>query len=178
MVLVSASADDGVEGVDVQSRHDALEQFLRHLLVVNHANRLTALTAFHALSHLLHNTAVQVVLDVHLGVLSELERVCLVGSLSRSDEYHRQAVAYDIVEIHDVLLVVALGQSYEASQFLVGHGYQGIIDLWFLLVLNPHHALYCKEDAVVARGAYLLHLREPYRVGAAVELLQVQAADE
>ena len=94
----------------------------------------------------------------------------LVGSFSLTDENHWQTVAYHIVEIHDILHPVALWQTHESSQLLVGHCYKRIIHLWLLLVLVPFHALYGEEDAVVARGTYFLHLRQPDRIGAAVEL--------
>ena len=73
VVLVSASAHDGVESVDIESRHDALQQFLWHTVVVYHSDGLTALAALHSLCHLLHHTAVEVVVHLHLGILRKLE---------------------------------------------------------------------------------------------------------
>ena len=73
VVLVSASAHDGVERVNVESRHDALEQFLRHTVVVDDTYRLTALAALHSLGHLLHHSTIEVVVHLHLGIFREFE---------------------------------------------------------------------------------------------------------
>ena len=176
MVLVSSSADNGVERVDIESCHDAFEQFFRHVVVVDHSDGFAALPAFHALSHLLHNTAAEVVVHLHLSVFCELKRVCLVSAVAAAYENHWQTESYHVVEKHDIFLVVALGQSDESSHLLVGHGDEGIIGIRFFLPFYPFHLFHGEEDAVVHRGSYLFHLRQPQGIGRAVELVEIESA--
>ena len=178
MVLVSSPADYGVERVDVESFHDAFEQFFRHVVVVYHSDGFTAFPAFHAFCHLLHHSTAEVVVHFHFCVFCKLKRVSFVSAVVASHENHWQTESYHIVEKHDVFLVVALRQSDKSSHLLVGHGYEGVVGLWLFLPFDPFHLFHGEEDAVVHCCPYLFHLRQPYGIGRAVEFVEIESAYE
>ena len=158
VVLVSSSANYGVEGVNVESRHDVLQQVLWHTVVVDDTYRLAAFPAFYTPCHLLHYATAEVVVHLHLSVLRKLKRIRFVSAVAASYENHGKTVSYHVVEEHDIFLFVTFWQSDEPSYFFVRHCNESIVCLRLFLPLNPFHSLYCEEDAIVGSCTYFLYL--------------------
>ena len=73
MILVATSCHYRVQTVDVQTRHHCLDKPLGHILIVYHAYRFASLTTLYTLCHLLHHSAAQIIVQIHLRIFGEFE---------------------------------------------------------------------------------------------------------
>ena len=101
VVVVAPAGHYGVVGREPELVHDAAHEFLRHGAVVHHPQRLSGAPRGKALLHLLHLAVVEVVVDLHLGIPSELERICLVSVEIQPDEELAQHETQHVVERYD-----------------------------------------------------------------------------
>ena len=176
VVLVAPAGQDGVELVEVQLAEHLLQQVLRHAGVVDHPQGLALLAALDALGYLLQRAVAQVVVDLHLGVFRELERVGLEVLVFQPDEDEREAAAHDVFHVHQVMAPLAGGQLGEAAADADRQLQQRVFGLSLLGRLLGH--LDGHVDVLVALVVDLRQLREPGRVDEAVQLPVIIIADE
>ena len=174
VVVVASPGQDGIQFVEVQLVHHALQQVFGHPRIVDDTQRVALAAALDAFGNLLEHAVAQVVVYLHLGILGELEGVCLEVRVVHAAEYHGQAEADDIIEVHQVTLSLLVRQVDEASADGHGQFYQCIFGR--LLVLGVH--LHGQEDIIVGSLGQLLHGGEPDGVDKAAELLAEELAYE
>ena len=174
VVMITSPGQYGVQLVEIQFVHHALQQVLGHAGVVDDTQRVTLAAALDALGNLLQESVAQVVVNLHLGILGELEGVGLEVRVVHAAEYHGQAEADDVVQIHQVALPVLVRQVDEASADGHGHLNKGILGR--LLALGVH--LHGQVDVVVGSLGQFLYGGEPDGVDEAAELLAEDLSHE
>ena len=153
MVLIAAAGERRIEFVEVEALLDFLQNILWHLLVVEHSDSIATLAAVDALADALKGAVVLVVVDFHLGILRELERVGGIGRRLHAEEDDGQTVADDIVEIHYILEAVARRNLHPAAHLAVRNFHYGQTGLMLadgiLVGIGKGFALHDEVDAVV-----------------------------
>ena len=148
VVLIASACERSVKFAHVKTVENALLHVARHVLVVYHADWFATLSRTHSERYLLHSAVVGIVVHLHFGILGELKGVGFVRRRLGADEYQRQTEAYNVVEIHYVVVAVALRQAYEAAVHAVGNLDDGILHLTFRVGVR---LLYYEVYAVVLK---------------------------
>ena len=174
VVVIASAGLHRVQFVQVQLVHDALQQVFGHAGVVDDAQGVSLAAALHSLGYLLEHAVTQVVVNLHLGVLGELEGIGLVVRIVHPAEYHGQAEADDVVQIHQIALPLLVRQVDEAS----AHGHRQLDKGIIGRLARPGMQLHGQKDVVVGRLRQFMHGRQPHGVDKAAELLAEELADK
>ena len=173
VIMVTSSGLHRIQLVEVQHVHHTLVQVLGHGSVVDDPQGITFLATLHPFGNLLQHTVAQVVVYFHLGILRELERIRLEMVIIQPAEYHREAEADDIVQIHQVIVAVLVGQTDKTSADRNRQFYQGVIAI--LPVVGMH--LDGQVDVFIGLVGQLLHSRNPYGTDKPAQLLTEKRTD-
>ena len=178
MVLITSAGQCRVKLVKGHVQHDFLEQVFRHRRVKNHTDGLSVLTASHSPLHFLQRPGIRLVVQFHLGILCEFERIGFKMVVIHTDKNHRQAVPYDIIYIHYIMSVILHGQNNEAPELIHRNFHQCIIFLRFPGVVMPP----CQFDGQIYRVVRLIGqpvcLRKPDGIGESCQIITEKPADK
>ena len=75
MVLVAASAQEGVPLAEVQFAEHPPQQVFRHILIIDKSQRLSLLPALKSLGYFLEDAAALVIVYLHLRITGKLEGI-------------------------------------------------------------------------------------------------------
>ena len=149
---------ESVHAVDFEMAQQLFEQCRGHGGVVDDAHGRTAPTVADSLGHLLRQSGVEVVVDLHLGVASELEAVGGILVVIGAGKEQGQAVAHHIVDVHEAHGAVVGGKTQEATHPVHGQLDDGVVAV---VALPQGHR---QVDAAVAIVVEVLGGLEPLRV--------------
>ena len=156
MVLVPARWQHGVDGGQTETFRQTLEHIPGHLLVIDESDGKSVLAALDALGDFLQHTASYVLFQFHLCILRHLERPGFEMIVFRTGKHAGQGTAYHIVQEHDIViyrsvLLLRVGQLYEAAELPHGHLHDGIVLAGLLFVFLPLLQAYGQIDGVIGR---------------------------
>ena len=167
VVMITTSGQHRVQLVEIQHVHHTLVQVFRHGGVVDDAQGIAFPPTLHSLGYLLQHAVTQVVVYLHLGILRKLEGVRFEVVVVQSAEDDRKTESDDIVQVHQVVVAVLVGQSHKTSADRNRQFDQSILGL--LLMFGLH--LDGQVDVLVRFVGQLLHRRNPHGTDKSAQLL-------
>ncbi len=189
VVLVAAAHEGRLQLARVQPLAETQADILGHFTVENDADGRAFLAAVDAHGDLLERTEVGVRVQLHFGVLRELEGVGpVVEAAFEAQEDERQAKADHVVQIHDVREAVAGRDLHPASVGAVRDLQEGVFLAQFAALRarglfqgfqaqffrHLHHEI----DAVVFQDREVVQFVQPKRIHRAVQLVVEEVGQE
>ena len=119
-VVVTPAGHLRIPFVYVQHLGDAAEHTAGHGRIIDEPDGFALLPALHPLGYLLKHPVAHVAVELHLGILGELEGIGLELRIRQPLEDERQAETHRIVEEHQALSLPVVGQAHETPELLYG----------------------------------------------------------
>ena len=126
-VMIAPACYTGVVFIHVEAVGQLSQQIFRHLFVIDETDRFAPFPAFDPLRYFLEHTCTQITVYLHFGVFGELESVSFIVRIIHAYEDHRQAVADNVVQKHQIGFAFRIRQADEASELGGGEPDDGII---------------------------------------------------
>ena len=174
VVVITSATQHRIQLVQIQLVHYTLQQVFRHVGIVNHPQGITFLAAFHSFGYFLQHAVAQVIVYLHFRILCKLERIRLEKDIVQPGEYHRQAVADYIVQIHQIAPAFLIRQTHKTPALGYGKRNQCIIKTFPTFGLH----LDSQIDVLIRFIRQLPDCRKPYRTDKTAQLLAVELTHE
>ena len=140
VVLIASAFNHRIQAVEVELFQHPFQQVLRHVIIVNHTERFASFAALYPFGDFLKGTRAQVVVDFHFRIAGKLEGISFKLVVTQSFENQRKAAADDIVQIHQVTLVLMVGQLYETAADVDREFQKGIVRRGFAATFAHLHS--------------------------------------